>query len=66
MQLIEGPVLFTLFISFAIDEVRKDLDIGNSDILLSLMVYYGALTSVRIDEVSKIFVMYNLSWCSFS
>jgi hypothetical protein len=58
MQLLTGPVSFVLFTSFVIDAVREELDVGEPNILLSLMVYYGALTIVKIDEVSKIFAMY--------
>lgn len=63
MQLLTRPVPFMLFTSFVIDVVRKELDIGDSNTLLSLMVYYGALTSVKINKVSKIFAMYNMPWC---
>lgn len=54
LQLLTNPVPFKLFTAFAIDQVKKELDVGALDTLLSLMVYYGALTTVEIDGVSKV------------
>lgn len=44
MKLLTTTVPFNLQTSFDIDTLRKELDEGSSDTLLSLMVYYGALT----------------------
>jgi len=57
LQLLTKPVPFKLSTAFVINEVRKELNDGKPNTLLSLMVYYGALTVVGVDEVSKIYVM---------
>ena len=57
IQLLTKPVPFQLSTAFVIDEVRKELDDGKPDTLLSLMVYYRALTVVMVNEVSNIYAI---------
>jgi hypothetical protein len=66
LQLLTHPVIVNMPVAFVIDEVRKQLDIGAPETLLSLMVYYGALTVVKFDEVSNISATCTAVVCSLS
>jgi len=53
MDLLTDKVKFHLSTCFSIDTVRNQLNTGDTDTLLSLMVYYGALTVDILDKVSQ-------------
>lgn len=70
IQLLTKPVPFKLLETFVIEKVRDELDSGKPSTLLSLMVYYGALTAFTKDKVSEISAMcifiFNIHCCNIT
>jgi len=60
MELLTDKVEFRLSAYLSIDTVRNELNAGNTNTLLSLMVYYGALTVVTTGGVSTVCICHNV------